>query len=398
MAEPRERLAELARRAESALEDGSLASERAVQLRAAEPLIEVLGWDVRGDAVQPETTVGGYDVDYVLTVEDRPAIAVVTESPEQDLDRTAADSLQPLIGGGHTPRGLATDGRHVVALVAGEDRVYSHAFPFEDLQGHTDALGRFHRSTLEAEIATDSDRRRTAARNLAEKRQSVADVIEDEVLGVTGPEVADTVSRETSSFLDELIAELSPDADSAEPRKSITEGEQTDDSGPGDASEDLSGSGMPESADVASRSDERDVPTNVTIDGDTDSKSETTGSSLPPDHEPADDDGSYVARFFGGSSSVGAVGTGSPRTTTVGVVRYLLENQNLRRSVTFPWEVETGTPVVAEQRPSESWIALEHPNADDVYVRPIDDPSTAKAAIEGLAEGVGLRVMFQGDW
>lgn len=152
---------------------------------------------------------------------------------------------------------------------------------------------------------------------------------------------------------------------------------------------------MPESADVASRSDERDAPT---AGEDGDSESGQTAPAPPADRAPTDADGSYVARFFGGSSSVGAVGTASPRSTTVGVVRYLLENQNLRRSVTFPWEVETGTAVVAEQRPSEAWIALEHPSAADVYVRPIDDPSTAKAAIEGLAEAVGLRVMFQGDW
>lgn len=398
MADPPERLAELARRVDSAIEDGSLASERAVQLRAAEPLIEVLGWDLRGDAVQPEATLGGYGVDYLLTLEGQPAIAVVTDSPGADLDRAADGLLRPLLDGGHVLRGLATDGRRVALLVDVNDSVYGHAFAVEDVEAHTDALDRFHRSTLEAEIAEDRDQRRGAAQRLADEQESVANAIENEVVAVTGSEVADTVSMETTRFVDELVAELAPS--DTEPQRSAAEAKQPDDPGPKPTNDDPSGGGWTERVDPASRSGEIDTRVDATIDNgdDADSKSETPGSPSPANHEPADADESYVARLFGGSSSVGAVGTASPRSTTLGVVRYLLENQELRKSATLPWQVESDVPVLTEERPAPDWIAIELPSADDVYVRPIDDPTTAKTTIEGLAEAVGLRVMFQGDW
>lgn len=389
MGDPRQQLSELARRVESAVESGSLASERAVQLRAAEPLIEVLGWDVRSDAVQPEATLGGHSLDYLLTVDGQPGIAVVTGSPDEDLDRATNATLRPVLEERHAPRGLATDGRRVVLLLVDDDDVYTHSFAVEDVERQSDALERFHRSRLEDAIAVDRDRRLAAARRLAEDKESVASTLADDVLAVTGPELSDLVTTETSTFVDDLVETLAP-GEELQPSESGGEPSAGSELDPG---VDDGGGRRSESAPADDRSTET-VPVND------DGSDAVAGGAVDStdDLESIESDGSYVARFFGGSSSVGAVGTGSPRATTVGVVRYLLENQDLRRSVTFPWEFETGTAIVAEQRPSEEWIALENPSAGAVYVRPVDDPSTAERVIEGLAEAVGLRVMFQGDW
>jgi len=439
MGDPRRQLAELASRVDDAVAAGSMASERAVQLRAAEPLIDVLGWDVRGEEVHPEVTLGDGIVDYHLEIAADAAIAVVTDSPEGNLEQVVDETLRPVLEGALVPRGIATDGHRIVLLARVDGAVHDYAFPFADLAEHADALSRFHRSSLKEMITDEQAHRREAARRLDAERETVATELTEDILEVTGPEVGDVVSTEIDRLLDDLVDVLDPDGTEG----TIGEGgsqsvttKQTDRSDPsgnrdGTEFDSVVGRPSPESTDPApsapdSAPETPDSAAETTVsdaetpdsgpeaDEDVTSASVDGGSgtersvrTTSPDGIDAqesedaaarDGDQSYVARFFGGSSSVGAVGTGSPRSTAVGVVRYLLENQQLHRAVTFPWEVESGVPVVADSRLDPAWIALENTNGTAVYVRPIDDPHTAKAAIEGLADAVGLRVMFQGDW
>lgn len=411
MTDPLKELTAIADRVERGAADGSLVSERAVQLRAAEPLVELLGWDVRGDDVHPEATVGGQTVDYLLTIENESTVAVATTPPERDVEQAADDVLRPLLEDAHAPRGIVTDGRQVVLLARTNGAVYDHAFPFADLTDHAGALGRFHRSSLEEWAADERTQRRDAAQRLAAERETVAHAITENVLSVTGTEAAETVSTAVDRLVEDLVDAIAPDeAEIAGNGRSDAsmQPDRSESSPEADGSD--SGGGADRSGAASSRTDPDAAASTADADAVSGSKpnepaSERATGSTEIDQaatrgsgDAAESGGSYVARFFGGSSSVGAVGTASPRSTTVGVVRYLLENQQLHRAVTFPWEVEAGTPIVADSGPAPEWIALENPDAPDVYVRPVDDPVVAKAAIEGLAEAVGLRVMFQGDW
>lgn len=424
MPDPPRELAELADRVEGAVADGTMASERAVQLRAAEPLIEVLGWDVRGDGVRPAETIDDRLVDYLLTIDAIPAIAVQTVGPDEEIERAVDSVLEPLLERGETPRGIATDGRRVTLHTTDGSGVYDYACPFSELHEHADALGQFHRSTLEATVADEQASRRDAAKRLADESEAVADAIAGEILSVTGTDVAESVRTATDRFVEDLVDDLTPgDANLVEDDISA---ESTRTAPSGVASVDDHGSAESDAVDDRSGSESSgDVPDEDPPDGTppngaapsrrssslTDSDGSGARASDTVAGEPvggagshsqtgdgSDPDGSYVARFFGGSSSVGAVGTATPRSTTVGVVRYLLENHELHRAVTFPWEVEPGEPVVTDSRPNPEWISLGNPEETEVFVRPIDDSRAAKATIEALADAVGLRVMFQGDW
>lgn len=374
MSNPREELDTLAERVERGSSEGSLDSERAVQLRAVEPLLELLGWDVRGPAVVPEASLEGEPIEYLLTINDAPLVAVRTTSPGGDLDEAVIPGLESVMAPAGPSRGLATNGQLVVLVVADAGEIYRHTFEFGALPEHATALEQVHRSVLEDEMAERHPGQREAYRRLATERETVVDAVTDEIVSVTGPEVRDIVSEESALAVDSIIDALGDDKELGPETEMGTEAETTTE--PGEDPD------TPDDEELPKRSGSVDSP--------------ESRDTVDIDHESGD--GEYVARFFGGSSSVGAVGTATPRGTTVGVVRYLLENQDLLSAVSLPWSAEDGTAIVDERRQSSEWIALEDASGDAVSVCQIDDPSTARTAIEQLAEAVGLRVMFQGDW
>lgn len=373
MTDSREDLAALATRVADGVDSGSVDSERAVQLKAVEPLLEILGWDVRGSEVVPESDLGNDTVEYLLQIEDSPLVAVRTALPDTSLEATAVPTLAGLIESGYVSRAIATDARDVILLLATGEEIHRRSFPFRALPDNAEALGRFHRSILETEHQEQRVDHREVAGELAAKRDEVLEAVTEEILSVTGPEMRPLVVEESATAVDAIVDRLRERADADGEEKSLAE-----------TANDVGGSSAcgedPPTADSNS-ADSPDV--------------ESAGDASD---ENSDANGEYVVRFFGGASSVGAVGTGSPRSTTIGVVRYLLENQELSSAVTLPWTVDDGPPILAEEPPSSEWTALEAPGGGSIAVRRIDDPAAATAVIEALADAVGLRVMFQGDW
>ncbi|GAB3682205.1 hypothetical protein GCM10028857_07630 [Salinarchaeum chitinilyticum] len=399
MSDPLASLAELADAVERRVGDGSLDSERAVQLRAVEPLLEILGWDVRGPEVVPETDLSGQTVEYLLQIESRPSVAVRTVSPGSIPTDDVLSRFEAALSESHAPRGVVTDGRTIVLLLKDNGEIHRRSLPFTALANHADALGRFHRSVL-AETATSSraDRRR-AARRLDEERAALVDAVSEELVSVTGKEFEAAVLEESTRAIDALRERLGPDDESAdsieqepaEPKESVgpeASGEQVEQLERGEQGEQREPTGSEE----PENDDEDSTPTT----------SDQLGTSAEPDSTQKSvvraDGSEYVVRFFGGASSVGAVGTQSPGGTVVGAVRYLLENHDLGASLTLPWQLSSGTTVLAKSAESADWTTLENAAGDAVAVRSLDDPALAKTAIEELAEATGLRVMYQGDW
>lgn len=439
MSDPLAALSELVDRVEQGLADGSLDTERAVQLRAVEPLLEVLGWDVRGPAVVPDATVADVRVDYLLTIDDAPVVAVRTADPDDGL---ASDysNLVAVLDAHRIDRAIETDGRSVRLLVATDDGVHSRSTTFPEFTDETEALGAFHRSVLEAERTDDHRSREAAARQLAEHREEVVAAVTSEITSVTGPDVepfvADASARAVDSVIDELgstWAASSPspaDGGQDEPvdsQRGTTDGQSGAQDGQEETANDLDGTTPAETAPGETTPDDTVPGDSTALDDTVPDRTKApdepvSGESAPhqtapeepvpedsaPTEEVGTDDasaasggaesgGEYVVRFFGGSSSVGAVGTESPGGTTVGTVRYLLENHDLLGSITLPWRSESGTVVVAASA-DDSAVTLQNEEGQTVAVQPLDSPSAAKTAIRDLADVAGLRVMFQGDW
>lgn len=387
MSDPRAALAELADAIGRGRSDGSFDSERAVQLRAVEPLLEILDWDVRGTAVVPEAQVNDQTVDYLLQIEGTPAVVVQTVSPETDPTDDELLRLESALSNGPITRGIVTDGRTLILLIADAEEVHRRPIPFESLAEHANDLGQFHRSVVEESVTSTEADRRDAARRLVANRDELVDDVTAEILAIAGPAFEDAVREESTRTVDTVIDRLEPDAvEVVDAAERATEG-----TGKGTASEiatDAGGNRDPETG-------EANEPSKG--EGSQGESTSVTGGSTIESAE-ATAGGEYVVRFFGGASSVGAVGTQSPGGTLVGTVRYLLENHDLEASLALPWQTGDGTTVLAKDGKSPEWTTLENASGDAVAVRAVDEPSLAKEAIQDLADAAGLRVMYQGDW
>lgn len=364
-------------------------SRRAVQLRVVEPLLEVLGWDVRSPDVEPDVELAGTRTDYVLVVDETPVVAVRTGEPGDDLE-SEQTSLARTLEATTVDWGLCTDGRRYVLLAYSDDEVHRRRVELDDLPSRRDALEAYTRDVRAAKAAAASEERRTAYRQLAERRDAAVRAVTDALVDVAGDPIRDD-ARESAERLVAFLLDSGP-SDAATADAAVSRDDAATDAHGPDRKSGIAG---------ATRSDSAGVDPAADTDATPDSTSSTDSTARPTaDRSSVPDDGEYVARFFGGSSSVGAVGTGDPGSTLAGVVTYLQENHDLGGAVTLPWGVEDGRAVLAS--------APEHPNGSpmepreavdgDCYVWTGASVDRTRDAVEELADAVGLRVMFQGDW
>lgn len=365
------------------LDGGESLSRRAVGLRIVEPLLERLGWDLHGSDVEPEVSVEGARVDYLLTVSDLPAIAVVATDSEGDLRGGPASTLADVVEAGTVDRGLATDGRAFVFVVEADGSLHRQHVPVPDLPERTDALATFTRTAARERLDDPADPR-VAATRLARRHDAAIDAVVDALVDVAG-EGIESAARAGATTLVEALADVAPGDQ--------PEGEASDD-GPvatsnaesvsPDASGGSSGGGEPERGSVPDGG------------GTAARTSDPDGSS----RSQPDGDGEFVVRFFGSESSVGAVGGETPGGALAGAVGYLVENHGLADSIELPWGLDdersivAGSPAHPGGRPMEFHRQL----AGGAYVWTGADAATAEEAIEALADAAGLRAMFQGDW
>lgn len=423
-------------------------SRRAVQLRIVEPLLERLGWDLRGEDVVPDVDLAGWHVDYLLQVDGVPAIAVAAVDPVTDLESGPAAAAADALGERGVDWALVTDGRRFVLLARAGGRRHSGTLTLADLADGRDALARYARSAARERLEAARRDRTEAAGRLAERREAAIEAVADALVEVAGP----ALEAEARAAAEALVDELAPadrtahgrvdgqvSADESERAAGDRERSPADD-GPGDgppASEESSAAGGP-TADAGSAAGEGRPGREPASGADADAVSPDTarvdsgldhpdpgradgardggaGTGSERDHGDPDGDaptsdpgrappsagsGEYVVRFFGGNASVGAVGTDHPGSTLAGAVEFLAERHGLAESITLPWGGEPGRAIVT--------AAPEHPDGTPMeYYRAVEggvcvwtdvDVASAKEAIGDLAEASGLRAMFQGDW
>lgn len=412
-------------------------SVRAVQLRIVEPLIERLGWDLRGGDVEPDVTLGGWDLDYLLHVDGVPAVAVAAVDPGSGLDPAAGGVDGPLADASDALErtgvdwALVTDGREFLFLtVAGGDRQAGIA-ALSDLPDARASLARYSRSAATERLDDPESNPDAAARQLAANREDAIDAVTGAVVDVAGEGLADLAHTAAAQFVDQLADLAAAEADGV--ASSGTESAPTASADAASDSTDQDDQEVATRAPTAGGSSQRGTLTRGASSADTgtsgpDSREPSVGQSTPdpgstadgdpgsaadrssspasepgatPDSPPEPEgDGEFVVRFFEGNSSIGAVGTEHPGRTLAGAVGYLAENHGLAESITLPWSVEEGRSIVAATPEHPGGDPMEHYRREvgGVYVWTGVDAGIAREAIDDLAGAAGLRAMFQGEW
>lgn len=416
-------------------------SQRAVELRVVEPFLECLGWDVRGPSVDPQAEVGGVRVAYLLSVDGDPSIAVQTAAPGAELESESVPAVGDVLDRTTLDWGIVTDGQRYVLLAHSDDGVHRRRHRLDALPDALDALQHYTHEAAVRRRESERTDRVAALCHLEERRGEAIDAVTASLVSIAGDVIEDPARSAASGLVDDLLEELP--SDSAAPDDSIdatasavgardgtshpTEQDQagaperprSDASGRArDSSRSPAGSGSHSSSQPADSAPPAESAHGATGTQTTGSQASNSGGAsrdesrsaantadsheetpLPPTAR-TDGDGEYVVRFFGGNASVGAVGTDNPPGTLVGAVRFLLENQELASSVTLPWGVEGDRAVLAStpEHPDGSAMTYYDSIEEEWYVWTGGDEARIRAAIEDLADAVGLRVMFQGDW
>jgi|GEM_PF-2907792 len=394
------------------------AGQRTVQLRVVEPLLEVLGWDLRGPDVVPDVEVGPLRVDYVLQIDAQPAIVVLVRAADSGPVPPEGSGLDSLLRSGPVDWAIDTDGSAFRFATVADEEVHTRRFEIADLPDHVDVLESYTRGAAR-ERHRRSDRS-AALDRLAENRDDAIERVATALEGVAGEAIVPVAEETAREVVDEIldaraagtgqsVSEASPTADAPADRSRREAIESTpreplgtESTPASDASEPGATVRAPHEAAGAvdeGEVDERSVDAGTVDEGVVD---EAAGDEEEPNVGEADetegDEKEYVIRFFSGGSSVGAVGTQSPADTLAGATRYCYENHGLSRAVRLPWNGPLEGPVLASDPPGTEWIRIGTDHGDPVFVRPIDDADAVAEAIEALADLAGLRVMFQGDW
>lgn len=345
-------------RATAQLADDPKLSARNVQLRIVEALLETLGWDLRSSDVEAAYTLGDdRTVDYVLLVAGYPAVVVETAGAADSLSEPR-ERLVKAIESMAVDGGIATNGRRFAFRSAGGDEAI---LGLEDLVERATLVRGFSKESVYDRYRKRANERVASAIS-AEHERAVAEIT-DVLATIAGAESEPLVRPEAEQFVDELVAALHEGA----PRKDS--------------------SAVVNSVGGTTAETDADIHPDAETDPDANTNQKDGGS------------GEYVVRFFEDRASVGAVGGQTPGGAFYGAVSYLIEERALGSALTVPWVLD-GEPIVAVDAAVLSATASAELRElpDGTLLRTDLDDATMRTALQDLAEIVGLRVMFQGDW
>lgn len=408
-------------------------SKRAVQLRVVEPLLELLGWDVTSESVEPLWPPADESpFEYALLVGGTPCIAVDVLAPNTGVDAAAIEGFTDRLKRLQLSWGIVTDGARFVFLTADQDGWARRTCGVTDLPANTALLRPYTRQqaasrirqqgaivdSLQAERAALEQEIAACFQRVAEAEHDVFQQVAANAVGTaiaaldregTQPppnhsqRPADSHSGTASTPTDETG---SPDVseigiDDSQSRRGVSKGGTA--GTPTDST--ASDSTTTESTDAAQATSDADQPSSPTqISENAASQSQPTTAEQPvqtteSSTEDTQPEREYVVRFFGGSSTVGAVGNPTPAGALYAACSYLQEHRALTNHLTTPWGVDDEYSIIAREpvHPDGTTMGKVR-ELGQYYVWAGPPERQCKQAIEALADATGLRVMFQGDW
>jgi hypothetical protein len=426
-------------RVTEALEEDPAMSARTAELRVTQPLLDALGWDLYGPAVEADFQTPAGAVGFGLHVDGTPVAVVETVSPGTELSTEHGTRVLDAMRAGGVPYGLLTNGRTFVFVSVERGTPDSRRCAVRELPEHVDWVAAFAPDAL-AERAPQP-----VGKRIASAREELVSDLADRVLEATDGRAEDRVRQATAAFVDDLAAELGatspdtpdPDRDDAAAQQVADEGATVDpavdaedapaevEETPSDGSDETGPAPLAVDDDVevseatseatadavehASGGPSSSVTTSERADASGEAPQAAEGDDEAPSAvdeessgaEAGGEDGEYVCRFFDGRTSVGAVGSGTPTTTLVQVLEFLERRRGTVTGLSVPWRPDGSLPVVLNHDPvhedGRAWDAYrELPTGHYLYTGL--DEAGCRTAVEELASAAGLRVMFQGDW
>jgi len=368
--------------ARSALEADPDMSTRTTELRVTQPFLEALGWDVHGPDVEAGYRVGDEEIGFALGQSGTNRVFVRTFEPTAPIEREDARDVVDAMRAEGVESAVLLNGWEYWFVATGDGTVDHVDVSLDELPDHLEAVSYFGRDAVAERESARTATYRRAAERLSERREAVAADVAERLTAAAEEDLRSELSVAARRFVDELVDRL---ADGVEPTSTRRDARETDD---------------------ADRTD----PGGSTSDPIERSSTATDGSSVvqgdpADDHSTAgasSDDGKFVVRFFDGGTSVGAIGAGSQAGALHQTVTYLDQGRDLLRGLSVPWRPEEeGDRVVIARDPSgfDGSAMDDYERLPDGYVlRTAMDEAECRDAIKALAESVGLRVMFQGDW
>lgn len=410
-------------------------SKRAVQLRIVEPLLELLGWDITSASVEPLWPPADESpFEYALVVDGTSCIAVDVLASNTEIDAAAVEAFTDRLRRQDLSWGILTDGWRFVFLAADQDGWAQRASRVTDLPTNAALLRPYareqavrrirqrgaivdnlqaERADLEQEIAACFGRAADAEHDVFQQvaANAVASAIAalDREAPQASPDKAQRTADSTAGT--DSAAKTKPRDASEQPNndaQSDRGGSESDTAGTPTESpaSDSTASEPPDAGQSTSETQQRSSTAQTTASAaspsqpstadqpsqSTESSPEATADSTQPERE-------YVVRFFGGSSTVGAVGNPTPAGALYAACSYLQEHRSLTNHLTTPWGVDDHHAIITREpvHPDGSPID-EIRKLGQYYVWAGAPEQQCRQAIEALADATGLRVMFQGDW
>jgi hypothetical protein len=440
-------------------------STRNVQLRIVEPLLSMLGWDVRAPEVEAERSLDTLDdpVDYVLLVDDRPDIAVRTIAADESITEDSVAIFARGIVSTGIDLGIVSNGHRFAFITTDGTEIKWTLCEADELTEHESILTHFTQAMATQRLATQVQARQRAAARLQENRAAVTEGVARELQSVAGEPLDGELRTLSRVILDVAIERFSegdspidsdhttptlgdPDtstpatdagseSESAAPASSTTD-EGTTETQPQQPQPPQADASTAE-RDAETRTQQAESTASAETAGDTPTEqpasptpstpaageSEATTAQQAASTEPPDQttdethttgnvtdpiarareqepDEEYVVRFFNERTGVGAIGNPTPQGALAGTIEYLCQQRALDNYLSLPWGVKDGQALLTREPEHPDGTPMEpaHELDNGYYLWTAIGTDACRSTVKDLAENLGLRVMFQGDW
>jgi hypothetical protein len=214
-------LHEYVERSRSLLDQSSQMNEDNTKARLVEPLLELLGWDLRSLEVEREYSMqigrGNARADYALLVESTAVVFVEANGSDRSLTSSDEAQLSSYMRQTGVDWGLLTNGTSFEVLRRRNDsdrpdEFSLGGFTLDELPEYSTRIGLLSKQSVRSgesdKIAERLETTKRAIRVLTENKSDVARDVTTAITRVTGEEITQTVEPLSKEFVDTVVSEL----------------------------------------------------------------------------------------------------------------------------------------------------------------------------------------------
>lgn len=218
MSEERTRYIE---RSTTVLESFSQMSERDIEMKIVQPLLELLGWDQFNDVKSQYAIPAGttsLNADYVLFIEETTEVIIEVKSL-QSLQENSRDQLRSYMRQAEADWGMLTNGRTFQVLNLNPNSQSSEDVlieaPIENLDTEWDKIEILSKENIRSgksyDIKEQLSTRKKGIELLEQKESEIKQNISEYILEETNDSLSSDLDEEVDSLVDNLIRNLSAD-------------------------------------------------------------------------------------------------------------------------------------------------------------------------------------------